>query len=81
MQSDSSPFFIRHVTEQDLQSEIRELPLPYQRKILDIVRLMKIGCRTPIKKHDILELKGCGKDLWNDTDPREYIKRLRNEWD
>ncbi|MBR1368238.1 hypothetical protein RJ53_01505 [Methanocalculus chunghsingensis] len=67
--------------EQDLQSEIRELPLHYQKKILDIVRLMKIGCRTTIKKHDILELKGCGKDLWKGTDAKEYVKKLRNEWD
>ncbi len=57
--------------EKDLQSVIRELPLPYQRKILDIIRLMKIGCRTPIKNYDILELKGCGKDLWKGTDPQE----------
>ncbi|MCP1716370.1 hypothetical protein J2T58_002247 [Methanocalculus alkaliphilus] len=66
--------------EQDLQSEIRELPLHYQRKILDIVRLMKIGCRPAIKKHDILELKGCGKDIWKGNDAKEYVNRLRDEW-
>ncbi|HIJ05918.1 MAG TPA: hypothetical protein HA365_01245 [Methanocalculus sp.] len=64
-----------------MQSEIRELPLHYQRKILDIIRLMKTECRTSIKKHDILELKGCGKDLWKGTDAQEYVRILRNEWE
>ncbi len=67
--------------EKDIQTEIRDMPLQYQRKILDIIRLMKTGCTSIKRKHDILELKGCGKELWNQIDAQEYIRRLRNEWD
>lgn len=67
--------------EKVILSEIRDLPPHYQRILLDIIRLMKTGCTSIKRKHDILELKGCGKELWKQTDAQDYIRRLRNEWD
>jgi hypothetical protein len=67
--------------EKVILSEIRDLPPHYQRILLDIIRCMKTGCSSIRKNRDILELKGCGKELWNQTDAPKYIARLRNEWD
>lgn len=67
--------------KEDIQYEIKDMPLQYQKIILDIIRLMKASYSSIRKSHDILELKGCGKELWNQTDTQDYICCLRNEWD
>lgn len=67
--------------EEAILSEMRDLPPHYQRILLDIIQNMKTGYSSIRKSHDILELKGCGKELWNQIDAQEYIRRLRNEWD
>lgn len=67
--------------EKELQHELRDLPILYQRKILDIVRLIKKGGASPQKKRDILELKGCGKEIWKGVDAQQYVSKLREEWD
>lgn len=66
--------------DKELQHELKDLPILHQRKILDIVRLMKRGSGTTPKKHDILELKGCGKETWQGVDAQQYVKKLREEW-
>lgn len=67
--------------EKELRHELKDLPILHQRKILDIVRLMKKGGGAKQKKHDILELKGCGKEIWEDVDAQQYVNKLREEWD
>jgi len=67
--------------EKEIQHELRDLPILHQRKILDIVRLMKKGSGSTLEKHDIMELKGCGKDIWKGVDAQQYINKLREEWD
>lgn len=69
-----------NVLEKELQHELKDLPVLYQRKILDIVRLMKKGGVSTPKKHDIMELKGCGKEIWNGVDAQQYVNKLREEW-
>jgi hypothetical protein len=32
-------------------------------------------------KHSILELHGLGKDIWQGIDAKEYVERLRDEWE
>ena len=59
--------------DKELQHELRELPLLHQRKILDIVRLMKRGGGAMSKKHDILELRGRGKAIWQGVDAQQYV--------
>jgi len=66
--------------EAEIVEEIKNLPLPEQKKILDIVRLVKSGLRASRKKHSITELKGCGKEIWKGIDAQEYVNKLRNEW-
>lgn len=66
--------------DRELQHELMDLPLLHQRKILDIVRLMKKGGGAMQKRHDILELKGCGKEIWKGVDAQCYVNKLREEW-
>ncbi|MGR3310972.1 MAG: hypothetical protein ACUZ77_09370 [Candidatus Brocadiales bacterium] len=61
--------------------EIKDLPVQQQKKILDVIRLLKIGINTSHKKHNITELRGCGKKLWKDVDAQKYVNKLRKEWD
>ena len=67
--------------DKELQNELKGLPLLHQRKILDIVRLMKRGSGATQKKHDILDLRGCGKEIWKGVDAQQYVNKLREEWD
>lgn len=59
--------------------EIKSLPLPQQKKILDVVRLLKTGIEVK-HKSDITELRGCGKNIWAGIDAQKYVNKLREEW-
>ncbi len=60
--------------------EIRTLPVQQQKKILEVVLLLKTGIKTSHKKHSITELKGCGKKIWKEIDAQEYVNKLREDW-
>ena len=66
--------------DRELQHELRDLPILHQRKLLDIIRLLKKGGGAMQKRHDILELKGCGKEIWKGVDAQRYVNKLREEW-
>jgi hypothetical protein len=66
--------------DRELQHELMDLPILHQKRILDIVRLMKTGGGAMQKRHDILELKGCGKEIWKGVDAQHYVNKLREEW-
>ncbi len=63
--------------EERIVEEMKALPMQHQKRVLDIVRLLKT---EPYKKHNILELRGCGKKIWKGIDAQEYVNRLREEW-
>jgi mRNA-degrading endonuclease RelE of RelBE toxin-antitoxin system len=66
--------------EREIIKEIRNLPAQQQKKILDVVRLLKIGIEATQKKRDITELRGCGKNIWTGVGAQEYVNKLREEW-
>lgn len=66
--------------ERKIIEEIRSLPVQQQKKILDIVRILKAGIEATHKEHNITELKGCGKEIWEGIDAQEYVNKLREEW-
>ncbi|MBI3813070.1 MAG: hypothetical protein HY279_01205 [Nitrospinae bacterium] len=45
------------------------------------MQLLKRGIEAAPKKHNITELKGCGKEIWKRTDAQKYVNKLRKEWD
>ena len=38
------------------------------------------GRAAYLKQHSILELKGLGKEIWQDIDVDEYLNRERSSW-
>lgn len=66
--------------EERIVEEMKALPSQHQKRVLDIVRLLKTSVKEPCKKHNILELRGCGKKIWKGIDAQEYVNRLREEW-
>lgn len=46
-------------------------------KLSEVDCLFEPGAKT----HSILELKGLGKEIWQDVDTDEYVNQLRDEWD
>jgi len=45
-------------------------------KLSEIDCLFEPGAKT----HSLLELKGLGKEIWQDIDVDEYVNQLRDEW-
>ena len=66
--------------ENEILEELKDLPVSHQKKILDIVRILKSGLKYPPKKHNITELRGCGKEIWKGIEAQEYVNKLRSEW-
>ncbi len=66
--------------ETKIIDEIKDLPVQQQKKILDVVRLLKTGIKASHKKHNITELRGCGKKIWRGIDAQKYVNKLREEW-
>ena len=49
--------------EKKIIEELKNLPAQKQKKILEVVRLLKTGTEATHKEHSITELKGCGKKV------------------
>lgn len=52
-----------------------------------IVRLLSIdaGLRMtavypPYRRYTLSSLRGLGKDIWEGVDPKDYVRRIRDEW-
>ena len=67
------------IVEKKIVDEIKNLPIPQQKKILEVVRLLKTGIEGT-HKSNITELRGCGKKIWVGIDAQEYVNKLREEW-
>ncbi|OGF63842.1 MAG: hypothetical protein A2Y62_21605 [Candidatus Fischerbacteria bacterium RBG_13_37_8] len=66
--------------DEKILQQVKELPRHHQKQILEIVQLLAIGIKKSKKKHNITELRGCGKSIWKDIDAQEYVSKLREEW-
>jgi len=54
---------------------------PQERKELTklLIDMMDVSSAEPIRR--LSELRGLGKDIWQDIDAQEYVDDLRDEWD
>jgi len=57
--------------------------LDYDNKINLMARLVFMLKWTPVseKSHKITDLKGLGRDIWENVDIEDYIKKERESWD
>jgi hypothetical protein len=70
-------------TEQIYQQHIKFLPPSERLALIEIIArdlVMQSDQATEKPKHDIMELHGLGKEIWNGVDIQEYINELRKEW-
>ncbi len=64
---------------------IKPLPTLNQLRLVEFIthNLVKYGMADDASaspKHDIMELRGLGADIWKGIDAQEYVHNLREEW-
>ena len=65
---------------QHIITEIKELDLSDQLRLLEEMAGIIRNNASPLKSRSILELKGKGKDIWKNIDAQEYIDKERSSW-
>ncbi len=68
-------------TYDEILSRIQLLPPEDQLQLLADLALMLRHQVTAEPLHSIMELKGLGKEVWQDIDVEKYIEEERNSWD
>ncbi|MFS8084411.1 MAG: hypothetical protein ACMG6H_02190 [Acidobacteriota bacterium] len=68
-------------TKNIYDEHIKPLPREQRLKLLDILRDELENGDDDGTRHSILELHGLGKEIWQGVDPKEYVKKLRDEWE
>ena len=60
---------------------IKPLPRELQVQLLNLLRNELENGDDREQRHSILELHGLGKEIWQGVDPKEYVRKLRDEWE
>jgi len=71
-------------TEQIYQQHIKSLQPSERLVLIELIArdlVMQKDQTTEKPKHNIMELHGLGKEIWNGIDAQEYVNELRKEWD
>jgi hypothetical protein len=63
------------------EEHIKPLPREQQVRLLDLLRNELENDSDNGQSHSILELHGLGKEIWQDVDPKDYVSKLRGEWE
>jgi hypothetical protein len=59
---------------------IKPLPREEQRALLDLLQT-ELENADKVRRRSILELHGLGKEIWQGVDPKDYVRKLRDEWE
>jgi len=68
-------------TKNIYEEHIKLLPREQQIQLLNILRRELENGDDNGKRRSILELHGLGKEIWQGVNPKEYLNKLRDEWD
>jgi hypothetical protein len=63
------------------EEHIKPLPREQQVRLLDLLRNELESDSDNGQSHSILELHGLGKEIWQEVDPKDYVSKLRDEWE
>lgn len=71
------------MTLNDMLREIQALPVRDRKALIRLIvdSLPDDDAASAEGKRSITELRGLGKEIWQDIDVHEYIEQLRSEWD
>lgn len=69
------------MTIETMIKEIQTLSVEDRKRLITIIEdtLKEESPELPL--HDIRELRGLGKEIWEGIDAQEYINQMRDEWD
>lgn len=73
---------------QETLKEIYEIlvkPLPAEERLRLLIMTARdldaeLAATSAQPRHNIMELHGLGKDVWEGIDAQDYINKLRDEW-
>lgn len=66
--------------EELYMQEIRQLPAADRLQLLALIgRDLASTQSTPVRR--VTELRGLGKEIWQDVDAQHYVDELRSDWD
>jgi hypothetical protein len=68
-------------TKNIYDEHIKPLSREQQLLLLDLLQTELANGDDDGRRHSILELHGLGKEIWEGVDPKEYVGKLRDEWD
>jgi hypothetical protein len=68
-------------TKHIYDEHIKPLPREQQVQLLDLLRNVLENGDDDAQRHCILELHGLGKEIWQGVDSKEYVRKLRDEWE
>ena len=68
-------------TKNIYDEHIKSLPREQQVQLRDLLQTELEGGNDNGPRHSILELHGLGKEIWQGVDPKEYVRKLRDEWE
>lgn len=68
-------------TKNIYDEHIKPLPREQRVQLLDLLRDELQHGDDGGQRHSILELHGLGKEIWQGVDPKDYVKKLRDEWE
>lgn len=69
------------ITVEALMKEIRALPVKDRKQLITLIVDTFTESDQPKKKRSLSELRGLGKEIWENIDAKEYVDELRREWD
>ena len=65
----------------DLYEHLRSIAEQEQRSLSqEVIHLLRQAVRSK-EKRSLLELRGLGKELWQDVDVNDHIQHERDAWD
>jgi hypothetical protein len=67
-------------TKNIYDEHIKPLPREQQVQLLDLLQTGLENGDDNGKRLSILELHGLGKEIWQGVDPKDYVRKLRDEW-
>jgi len=67
------------VDQEKLMAMIQNLDSQELKRLLEDISSM-VGTQKKRKMHKITELKGLGKEIWDEMDAQEYVNEERRSW-
>ena len=69
-----------HIDVETIYKDISKLSVNEKKTVLSKLMNELVLVLNKKNKRSIKELKGLGKDVWNNTDAQDYVRSERSSW-